>query len=399
MRIATTCSFCRTQLLEIVMLLCCWAAVLALFAGSAPASAAGAGPLTIAVMLSSDKNRCYDPGVVAAIRKFTKQEAERINREGGLAGRPLAVQFFDDYETTETTTQMLRQALSDPQLLAVVGLASSSRARAALAAVGNSVREANVPILSEISLNAIFEGLPSVYSMSSTIDAELEVIKRFAHDRNVLKPAFVGLDGDDYSMALGDGLARSPDAVALVADHRLALQGTLADEKALAAAVADIAQKSPDLLFLAAQSGPGAQVLKALQAAGVHVPVFVLYGRVKRILDLISPVDPDKDFFELGRDGVPEVYNERLRQQIWRSGGRGWIFDDLPNKATKGWADGTCTLTKTAGPPRILDDRNRRAIARGSQYADMIALIGDAIAGAPGEADVAGLRAKVIQRL
>jgi hypothetical protein len=364
-----------------------------------PVLAADTAPLSIAVMLSSDKNRCYDPGVVKAMRALTAREAGRINAGGGLAGRKLDLKFFDDFEVGEATAANLKTALADPQLVAVVGLSSSSRARMALTDAATTLRDAKVPVLSEISLNAMFAEQPTVYSMSSTVDTELQVIKRFARDRAIAKAAFIGLAADDYAMALGDGLARAPDAVPLLADHRISQQGAALDEKALAAAIADIAQKTPDMLFLAVQSGPGAQVLKALASAHVDVPVFVLYGRARRILDILAPIDPAKDVFELGRDGVPDVYNERLQQQIWRSDGKGWIFEDTPNKDTKGWADGSCTLTKTAGPPQILDDRNRRAIARGAQYADMIALVGDALATARAESDVPALRARIAERL
>ena len=376
-----------------------WLISLLLALWVAPAIAADTASLSIAVMLSSDKNHCYDPGVVKAMRGLTAREVERINSAGGLAGRHVALQFYDDYEVGEATTANLKAALADPQLVALVGLSSSSRARTALGNLGAQLRDAKVPMLSEISLNTLFADLPNVYSMASTVDTELQVIKRFARDRGIGKAAFIGLQGDDYSMALGDGLAHAPDAVTMAADHRIAQQGALLDDKALAAAVTDIAQTAPDMLFLAVQSGPGAQVMKALKAANIDVPVFVLYGRARRILDLIAPLDPAKDVFEFGRDGVPDVYNERLRQQIWRSHSAGWLFEDTPNTATKGWADGSCTLAKTSGPPQILDDRNRRAIARGAQYADMIALIGDALATAPPESDVAALRAKVSERL
>lgn len=366
---------------------------------AAPLAAQAAEPLDIAVMVSSDKNRCYDPATVKAIKQLATAEAGRINAAGGAGGHALQVQVLDDFEVPETATDNLGKALADPRLVAIVGLASSSRAKAALAVHGKALRDAGVPMLSEISLSSLLADQPAMYSMASTVDTELQVVKRFAHDRGIAKAAFLGLAGDDYSMALGDGLGRGADAVMLAADHRLPLQGSLIEAAALTAAVSNVKQQGPDVLFLAVQSGPGAQVMKALAAAGVDVPVFVLYGRAKRILDLIAPLNPDKEVLELGRDGVPEAYNERLQQQIWRSGGAGWIFEDTPNKATPGWSDGSCTLTKSSGPPRILDERNRRAIGRGAQYADMIALIGDALAGAVPDADVASLRARVASRL
>ena len=334
--------------------------------------------------------------MVKAIKQFTTAEAARINAAGG---HQLRIAVLDDYEVPEATTDNLHQALADPQLVAIVGLSNSSRARAAFGALGRELDAAKVPVLSEISLNTLFEGLPTVYSMASTAGNELQVVKRFARDRGFTRPAFVGLKDDDYSLALGDGLQSGADPLTLVADHRVTLTDSALDPAAVPPIVADLAQKKPDLLFLAIQSGAGAQLLTALSAAGVDMPVFVLYGRTKRIADVMGGGGPKADLYELGRDGVPNVYNERLQQQIWRTRGEGWIFEDTPNTSAKGWSDGSCVATKASGPPRILDDRNRRAIGRGAQYADMIALIGEAIAAAPPGADVPALRATILARL
>ncbi len=58
-------------------------------AAKATGEAAGAGALSVAIHVSSDGNRCYDPGLVAAIRHFTGRYAEQVNASGGIHGLSL----------------------------------------------------------------------------------------------------------------------------------------------------------------------------------------------------------------------------------------------------------------------------------------------------------------------
>ncbi len=369
---------------------------------AAPIGGDAAPPTTlarIAILVSSDRNRCYDPGTVKSIRHFATTEVDAFNRSTPRGGRKLAVDILDDFEEADTTVVNVRQALAAPDLVAMVGLPSSTRAAPVFASLGNELRASEVPFLSEISLNAMFAAFPNVYSMTSTVDDELQVVKRFIKDRGFQKPAFVGLAGDAYSMALGDGLMRAPDALALIADHRIAAPEYKLDAADGDRIAADLLAKAPDLLILAIQSGAGGALLKQLTAAGIDVPVFVLYGRLSRIIDRLGAGGFAKDAYEIARDGVPGLYNERLQRRIWDSGGQGWLFEDTPNRSTPGWSEGSCTVTASAGPSQILDARNRRAIARGMQYRDMIAMIGEAVAASPPEADAVAIRRLIASRL
>ena len=68
----------RVRVLIVHVAVLCGIAVLALghATGTAGRSeAAEAGVLSVAIHVSSDGNRCYDPGLVAAIRHFTSRYA------------------------------------------------------------------------------------------------------------------------------------------------------------------------------------------------------------------------------------------------------------------------------------------------------------------------------------
>ena len=97
---------------------------------------------------------------------------------------------------------------------------------------------------------------------------------------------------------------------------------------------------------------------------------------------------------------MPNVYNERLRQLIWRSGGAGWVFDDTPNTANKAdWDSGKCKPRKHAVPRKIFDSANRRAIGRGIQYRDVLHLFARLARTAPAGSDAAGVRSHVSKEM
>ena len=95
---------------------------------------------------------------------------------------------------------------------------------------------------------------------------------------------------------------------------------------------------------------------------------------------------------QIAREGVPNVYSERLRQRIWRSPQDTWVFDDIRNDDAPGWKDGTCDESGEVPARQIFDAANKRAVGRGTQYRDMLQLIVDAARSAPEGASVVDLR-------
>ena len=81
----------------------CAIALCALGHATGAAGRAEAGELSVAIHVSSDGNRCYDPGLVAAIRHFTSRYAEQVNASGGIHGLSLKPIIFDDFESADRT--------------------------------------------------------------------------------------------------------------------------------------------------------------------------------------------------------------------------------------------------------------------------------------------------------
>ncbi|MGH1417526.1 MAG: ABC transporter substrate-binding protein [Hyphomicrobiaceae bacterium] len=357
-------------------------------------------PLTIEVFVSSDANRCFNPGLVQAIRHFTSREVEQINRDNGIHGRAIKLIVTDDFENAEETVTNVETALNNENLLAMIGVPSSTRGRVVFDRLGQRISQTKVPFITEISLNKIFQDHPNVFTMASAVDTELETVRAFIKNGGYQRPVFVGVDNDLYSFALGDGVKDIPGGPGIVGDYQVPVRNYRLDPAASQRVVDDIKAKDPDLLLMAIHSGPTAMMMEQLSAVGLNVPVFVMLGRITTIQDRWKgETEYGGEIFQMAREGVPNVYNERLRRRIWRARDDTWIFDDIKNTANPAWQNGDCEEKNNKEPRRIFDGGNTRAIGRGTQYRDMLQLIVDAARSAPSNSTIEDYREHIGTRL
>jgi len=385
----------------------CRAALLALplciiAAGSSGAVAAGAEaaqpPLNIKVLISSRTDLCYDRGYISAIKRLAGQERDRINAQGGIAGRQLRVDFLDDERDEQRVVSNLQSALADPQALAVIGLSRSSQAKAVFKTLGREIKESQVPFLSNISITSIFAGYPNVFTTRASQDDErIPVLIQFAKQIGAVRPAFIGIKDSPFSESLGDGLARATGAAPLVADHRLPQVDNNLDPAEVAAAIADLKQKDPDLVFLTVGSRRAAAVMTELVAAHVTPPLFIT-GRIESIPSAIVRAYPS-DLYQVTWGDLPDVYNDRLRQLISRSAHEPWIFEGRKVPEAPGWKSGECKPRPDDVVADPLARDNVRAIRIGGQFADMVGLVAAAARSAGSATDIGQLRASVIEQL
>lgn len=343
-------------------------------------------PVHIAVVANSDQSRCFAPGVTAAIRHFTKRKADELNAGNGLAGRQIVVKFYDHFRDVKLLQAQTREMLQNPDLVAIIGISSSSRG----ATVVEDIARAQVPLISGMSRGDIFASYPNVFSMAPAVTDEIGAIRTFLRRSTYKRPYFLGLKGDKYAEQFADELiggVNSPSAFWMARDAN----GEF-DESGVDGAIDTLVEQDADIIYLAIHSGPGGRFLRRLRERGLERPVFVVLGRIGRMLTVLSPGPYKADMFELGREQVPHVYNERLQQRIWATPQERWIFED------KRAADAPARCAEKKDPTEITDVRmpaNRRAIGRGAQYADILSLVVDA-AGDDPEGDIADLRRRIV---
>ncbi len=379
------------------------AGLLAVAAASGAAAAAEAEaaqpPLKIKLLISSRTDTCYDRGDIPAIKKLAGQERDRINAQGGIGRRRLVLEYLDDERDNERAITQVREAVADPETLALLGLGYSARAKAVFDAAGGDIKASGVPFLSNISITSIFAAYPNVFTTRASQDDErIPVLIQFVKQVGAKRPAFVGIRDSLFSNTLADGLKGAASSeTPLVADHRLGLTDRKADPVEVAAVVADLKQKDPDLVFLTVGSRRSAEVMKALIDAGVTPPLFIT-GRIEVIPPEVVAAYPS-DLYQIAWEDLPDVDNERLRQLVSRSDPQQWIFGGRKNPTAPGWASGECKPQSADAAPDVYSHDNVRAIRAGGQFADMIGLIAAAARSAEQPADTAKLRAHVVDRI
>ncbi len=357
-------------------------------------------PLKIAVFVSSGPDRCYDNGYVEAIEHFARRAHERINLSGELGNRSLQIEFLDDERDEKKTIANMRHVLADKQMVAMIGLGSSTRSKALFEAMGREIGDSNIPFLSDISVSSIFADYENVFTTrTSQEDERLPVIGNFIKDTKVQRPVFVGRKDAVWSAALGDGLKNMSQGPSLVADHRLALnENDEFDAQELAAVVADIKSKDADLIFLSIGSSRSGPFLEQLIAAGVTPPLF-LSGRIETVFSVSGPISYPNDVYQLSWDRLPEIHNERLRQQILQVDPKSWVFGGRRNPDAPDWKTGKCKPRADQVWSDVFAAGNMRAIGRGTQYADMVALVAQTVKSAGANATVPTLRAHIAKEI
>ncbi len=355
-------------------------------------------PVTIKILTSSRSDLCFDPGDVRAIKRLANLEQDRINQQGGIAGRKLQLEFLDDARDAQRAVANVKAALADPEALALIGLSTANRAKAVFDAAGREIKDSNIPFLSSISITSLFANYPNVFTTRASQDDErLPVLLQFVKQTGASRPAFVGLKDNLFSASLAEGLAGPASGAKLVADYRLGLRDDKLDASEAAAAVADLKLKNPDLIVLGLGGNRNGGIIKELLAAGV-TPTLFISGRIGAIPPEIAHAYPS-DIYQIAWEDLPNVHSDRLRRIISSSSPSKWIFEGDKNAQAPGWSSGECKprSDEVAADPLTVD--NLRAIRIGGQFADMVGLIAAAARSASLPADVAQLRAHIIEQL
>lgn len=385
----------RTSLLSLSL------ALLALLWLAPPARAgeaqAATGTYDISVLLSSPEDQCFNTGNNRAIRDFVNRRVAELNGSDALNGRKLSVTFRDDFQNAQTSIDNVRAAMRDPQTLALVGMPGWRRAADVFNQIGKEIGDSKIPFMSDISVNSIFKDQKNVFTMRASQEEErLPVIGRILKDQKFQRPAFIGVKDEENSNVLGEGLKGLRDVPPIVADHRLVVKDNKIDAAELSAAIADLKTKDVDMVIIALGGEPNAQTLREATNVGLSVPFFI-FGNVENALKNAGLKEFPGDLYQLAFDGLPGLYNERLRQRILRDSTSNWLFPDRKRTLSTGWLTGKCKEKESDDNANILEPENLRSIARGTQYADMIGLIATLIKDAPAKEGINNLRHRVVE--
>ena len=376
------------------------------FADSAHAFSLGRPPLKITVMVGPRNDFCYSDHI-DAIEKLARSERDRINKSGGIGGRPVEVQIRDDEGDPRRTVTNVSDALADPNTIALIGLQSSDRAGQVFKQLGPRLAESGIPWISSISVTSLFAGYPNVFTMQGSQEEEsIPVIAEFVKEKGFTRPAFIGFKGSSYTEAMMKGLEGARGFPGFAEKRLLALPG--ADAKArmtapvdpaeIASSVEEIKWKNPDFIFLSVGGWRVPAFLKEMERAGINVPVFIS-GRLEDIFSDGS-VSYGGDAYQIARDELPNLYNNRLRERLFRERPEDWVFNGARNPHAFERAENGCEERHAKAQLELLSRSNLRAIGLGLEFRDMIAMIAQ-IAGSQKRAlspdDIGNIRKAVVK--
>ncbi len=352
-------------------------------------------PLKIGLLTTSTSDACYNTGVAAAIKRLATLERDRVNATTGIAGRRLELVFFDDLGDAQNTVANVRSAMADGQMVAMVGLTNSNRAKAVFDGAGQEVLAAGLPWLSNISVNDLFEKYPNVFTMRGALeDDSIPVMARFIKDLKVSRPAFIGIKDNIMSTTIAEGLKQRLGPLGFVADYRVPLRDDKLDPADIQTLITGLKTANPDFLVLSiGGSNRMGSMLTAMDKADIHLPLFVS-GRLETIF-ASGNVSYSGDLYQLAWDGLPDADNDRVRKFLFRSTAGEMIFGGERNPKASGWTNGQCKDSQQE-EPSVLSNANLRAVGFGLQYADMIAMIADTLRSSAPTTNLGVLRKTII---
>ncbi|NJM35801.1 MAG: ABC transporter substrate-binding protein [Rhodomicrobium sp.] len=323
---------------------------------------------------------------------------EKINASGGIHGRRLELAVLDGRRDTDRTVENVRSALDLPDLLAMIGLTSSTRGEKVFAALGDRIKSSGVPFISHISVSEMFANAPNVFSTRPSQETErVPVMAAFTAEIGFRRVAFLGREDAAHVKAIGDGLKQSRIADRIVADHRIAQTGSGSnvslDAAGLDAAIADMKAKQADLVVLAVGTSLSENVISKL-AASQFTPAIMLVGNLTRLSDQLN--NYPNAIYQLDWDRVPEVEQDSVRNVVTQSTPEDWLFEGAKIADAPGWKDGSCEADYEPGP---FSEANLRAIGYGAQFADMIALVAEAAGHADRKGGLAAMHKSVLRAL
>ena len=172
------------------------------------------------------------------------------------------------------------------------------------------------------------------------------------------------------------------------------------DPGEIAKAIEDLKSKNPDIVFLSVGGWRVPAFLKELEKAGISTPLFVT-GRLDDIFR--SPaVSYSGDVYQIARDELPNLYNDRVRQRLFRERAEEWVFKGSRNPDAFERVENGCEERNAKASSDVLSRSNLRATGIGFESRDMIAMIADILKSAKPALDpddVAGMRKSILEEL
>jgi len=357
------------------------------------AVAASGPPLNIALFVNSSPILCYNSGRVTATKRLANLAVEQVNSRGGVRGRPIQLNIYDNQGSAEKAVANAKEALRKKDLLALIGLENTERAANVLEAIANDKSSKNVPFISNITVSDVLKDYPNVFSTRPAQETErVPVMVEFFKASGIKTIGFLGRTGKRYVEAIGSGLKAKMEPGQILFDHRIDVHGKGASEKLdakqLEAAIADLEQNPPDMLVVSVGTTLTDDVLRRLKKLKVQPPVFMVGWLSKDLFEFQNPYP--QPVYGIDWATVPEVESDRLFNVLGRGDPKDWFFAGRKAASVEVWRANDCNKYYGSYVPEPFSGANIAAVKEGALFADMIKLVATSAAKTGTSLDIGG---------
>lgn len=229
---------------------------------SSDSGSSGTGPIKIAVVDAQS-------GQLSSLGKWeykgAKLAVDQWNKAGGIKGRKIKLDVFDDQGDPTVGTNIARKIASE-KYLAMIGTAES----AVTIAMGPALRQARIPnIASGQSPGMVALKSPFLFLNGPTSTTYDETLAKYVVDRKKLTKIAMISNNGSYGKGEHDAFLK-----ALTDRHikPVSDQVVTTDQKDFSAQLTKIRQASPDVIFIGSEEVESGLIVKQARDLGITVP-------------------------------------------------------------------------------------------------------------------------------
>lgn len=222
-------------------------------------------------------------------REAAELFVEQTNAEGGVAGRPLEVEFQDDRGDPLQAANIAQRFVADEEMVGAVGSFTSTASIAA----GEVFAEAGMPQVSPTSSHPDFTAISDYqFRMPNTQDIVAVLNARMIVEEMGAETVAIPYFQDDWGIFVGEATKAE---VEKLGGEVVMLEAMTPQARDFRSMVTKIRSLEPDAIFLASHYQPSAIFMQQLRQAGLDMPV--------------GGADPlyNPEFVELAGDAVEGV--------------------------------------------------------------------------------------------
>lgn len=220
-----------------------------------------------------------------------KLAVQQINAAGGLLGRPIELNTFDNQSTPLGSLKAAQEAIA-AGVVAIVGPAWSSHSLV----VGPALQKAGIPMVSDISTHPdVTKDKPYVFRICFMDDFQGQVMAQFAHDTLNVNTAVLLINvGSEYSIGLANMFAQAFEKHG----GKVLWQGEYREKQVdFAKILQKVVDIAPDVIYLPGYSRDSGLIIRQARDLGIQAQFLGGDGWSDGELQAFSGQSADGAFF------------------------------------------------------------------------------------------------------